>query len=290
MELRYLRYFVAVAQTQHFTRAAEILGMSQPPLSQQIRRLEQEVGTPLFHRLTRGVELTDAGEAFYEDACQILALSDAALEKAKGIARGINGKLYLGVTSSNAFHIRIFAVLRQFQHDYPQVMLHQKEDNMATLMQELDEGLIDVAFVRLPCENSKIFNLKLIDEEPMLIALHRSHPLADEAELALSELCDTPLVIFPQAVAPGLYELIYNACLRAGIDMSHPQQASQFSSSLSMVSAGFGFAIVPQSMSCFSHPLVTFHRIKGEVLKTDVALAWRKFERSPAVKRFIDNF
>jgi DNA-binding transcriptional LysR family regulator len=290
MELRYLRYFVAVAQTQHFTRAAEMLGMSQPPLSQQIRRLEQEVGTPLFHRLTRGVELTDAGEAFYEDAYQILALSDAALEKAKGIARGINGKLYLGVTSSNAFHIRIFAVLRQFQHDYPQVMLHQKEDNMATLMQELDEGLIDVAFVRLPCENSKIFNLKLIDEEPMLIALHRSHPLADEAELALSELCDTPLVIFPQMVAPGLYELIYNACLRAGIDMSHPQQASQFSSSLSMVSAGFGFAIVPQSMSCFSHPLVTFHRIKGEVLKTDVALAWRKFERSPAVKRFIDNF
>lgn len=290
MELRYLRYFVAVAQTQHFTRAAEMLGMSQPPLSQQIRRLEQEVGTPLFHRLTRGVELTEAGEAFYEDACQILALSDAALEKAKGIARGINGKLYLGVTSSNAFHIRIFAVLRQFQHDYPQVALHQKEDNMATLMQELDEGLIDVAFVRLPCENSKIFNLKLIDEEPMLIALHRSHPLADEADLSLSELCDTPLVIFPQTVAPGLYELIYNACLRAGIDMSHPQQASQFSSSLSMVSAGFGFAIVPQSMSCFSHPLVTFHRIKGEVLKTDVALAWRKFERSPAVRRFIDNF
>lgn len=290
MELRYLRYFVAVAQTQHFTRAAEMLGMSQPPLSQQIRRLEQEVGTPLFYRLTRGVELTDAGEAFYDDACQILALSDAALEKAKGIARGINGKIYLGVTSSNAFHIRIFSVLRQFQHNYPQVALYQKEDNMTTLMHELDEGLIDVAFVRLPCENSKSFNLKLIDEEPMLIALHRSHPLADEAELSLTELRETPLVLFPQAVAPGLYEMVYNACLRAEINMENSQQASQLSSSLSMVAAGFGFAIIPQSMACFSHPLVTFHRIRGERLKTDVALAWRKFERSPAVKRFIDNF
>lgn len=289
MELRYLRYFVAVAQAQHFTRAAEMLGISQPPLSQQIRRLEEEVGTPLFYRLTRGVELTDAGEAFYEDACQILALSDAALEKAKGIARGINGKLYLGVTSSNAFHGKIFSVLQRFRDDYPQVSLYQKEDNMATLMQELDEGLIDVAFVRLPCENSKSFNLKLIDEEPMVIALHRTHPLSAKAELSLFELQKTPVVIFPQEVAPGLYELVYNACLRAGINMDGQQQASQFASSLSMVAAGFGFAIIPQSMACISHPQVTFHQME-EALKTDIALAWRKFERSPAVRRFIDNF
>ncbi len=290
MELRYLRYFVAVAQTQHFTRAAEMLGMSQPPLSQQIRRLEQEVGTPLFYRQTRGVELTEAGEAFYDDACQILALSDAAMEKAKGIARGINGKLYLGVTSSNAFHPQIFTALAQFRQRYSQVALFQKEDNMATLMQELHEGQIDAAFVRLPCENSKMFNLKLIDEEPMVVALHRSHPLAVNGQIALGELRHTPLIIFPQQVAPGLYELVYNACLRAGINMENQQQASQFSSSLSMVAAGFGFAIVPQSMACFSHPQVTFHEMAGQTLKTDVALAWRKFERSPTVKRFIENF
>ncbi|MGY5955428.1 DNA-binding transcriptional regulator, LysR family [Kosakonia sp. BK9b] len=289
MELRYLRYFVAVAQTQHFTRAAEMLGMSQPPLSQQIRRLEEEVGTPLFYRLTRGVELTEAGEAFYEDACQILALSDAALEKAKGIARGMKGKLYLGVTSSNAFHSKIFSVLRQFVNAYPQVALHQKEANMATLMQELDEGVIDVAFVRLPCENSKSFNLKLIDEEPMVIALHHTHPLSSKEEVSLFELQKTPVVTFPQEVAPGLYELVYNACLRAGINMDNQQQASQFSSSLSMVAAGFGFAIIPQSMACIRHPQVTFHKME-EALKTDIALAWRKFERSPAVRRFIDNF
>lgn len=123
MELRYLRYFVAVARTRHFTQAAKELGISQPPLSQQIQRLEREVGTPLFRRLTRGVELTEAGESFYEDARQILAMSDAALEKAKGIARGMNGSLSLGITSSDAFHPQIFTLLHRFQLDHPGVTL-----------------------------------------------------------------------------------------------------------------------------------------------------------------------
>ncbi|VEB97969.1 Hca operon transcriptional activator [Cedecea lapagei] len=290
MELRYLRYFVAVAQTHNFTRAAELLGISQPPLSQQIQRLEREVGTPLLHRLTRGVELTDAGEAFYQDACQILAQSDAALEKARGIARGINGKLSLGITSSNAFNPKIFTLLREFQTHYPAIELHQRETNMAGLMQELDEGLLDVAFVRLPCESSKRFNLKLIDEEPMMIALHKDHPLSGEDALALQALADVPPVLFPEEVAPGLYELMYNACLRAGIDLKSACQASQISSSLSMVGSGFGFALVPQSMTCIASPNVTFHAIRGDQVKTDVALAWRQFERSPSVKRFIQLF
>lgn len=288
MELRYLRYFVAVAQTRHFTRAAEMLGISQPPLSQQIQRLEREVGTPLLHRLTRGVELTEAGEAFYQDACQILAQSDAALEKARGIARGVNGKLSLGIASSNAFHRGIFSLLGQFQTGYPAIDLKQKEANMAALMQELEEGLLDVAFVRLPCESSKRFNLKLIDEEPMVIALHKDHPLAAEGALDLQALRDVPPVLFPQEVAPGLYELVFNACLRVGINMKSKRQASQISSSLSMVAAGFGFALVPASLTCISLPNVSFHPLRGGELKTDIALAWRKFERSPAVKRFVE--
>ena len=185
MELRYLRYFVAVAEARHFTKAAKELGISQPPLSQQIQRLEREIGTPLFRRLTRGVELTEAGESFYEDACQILALSDAALEKTKGIARGLNGRLALGITSSDAFHPQIFSLLQQFQQRYPAVTLHQIEGNMATLMGALGEAELDIAFVRLPCESSKAFNLRIIDQEPMVIALARSHPLSSCDELAL---------------------------------------------------------------------------------------------------------
>ena len=185
MELRYLRYFVAVARERHFTRAAEALGISQPPLSQQIKRLEEEVGTPLFRRLTRGVELTEAGEAFYEDACKILALSDAALEKARGIARGLNGNLSIGITSSDAFHPKIFALIRQFQVQNMAVQVHQVEANMSSLTTMLAEGELDIAFVRLPCVSSKAFELKILDREPMVVALHHDHPLATCDSLAL---------------------------------------------------------------------------------------------------------
>ena len=174
MELRYLRYFVVVARERHFT-AAKALGV-QPPLSSAdptARRVKQ-----LFRRLTRGVELTEAGEAFYEDACKILALSDAALEKARGIARGLNGSLSIGITSSDAFHPQIFALIRQFQVQNMAVQVHQVEANMSSLTTMLADGELDIAFVRLPCESSKMFEIKILDREPMVVALHRDHPLA----------------------------------------------------------------------------------------------------------------
>ena len=290
MELRYLRYFVAVARERHFTRAANALGISQPPLSQQIKRLEEEVGTPLFRRLTRGVELTEAGEAFYEDACKILALSDAALEKARGIARGLNGSLSIGITSSDAFHPKIFALIRQFQVQNMAVQVHQVEANMSSLTTMLAEGELDIAFVRLPCESSKAFNLRIIDVEPMVIALHRDHPLAGENALSLVQLQETAPILFPREVAPGLYEQVFNSCLRAGIDMQQASQSSQLSSSLSMVAAGFGFALVPQSMTCIHHPDVIYRPLSGTPVTTDVAIAWRRFERSRTVKRFLEMF
>ncbi|BBS36159.1 LysR family transcriptional regulator [Enterobacter sp. RHBSTW-00901] len=287
MELRYLRYFVAVAHERHFTKAAKSLGISQPPLSQQIKRLEEEVGTPLFRRLTRGVELTEAGEAFYEDACKILAMSDAALEKARGIARGLIGSLSIGITSSDAFHPHIFALIRQFQLQNPAVTVHQVEANMATLMTRLGEGELDLAFVRLPCESSKAFELKILDREPMVVALHRTHPLAGQPSLTLAQLNTTPVILFPQDVAPGLYDRVYGCCERAGIDMQHTLQSSQLSSSLSMVAAGGGFALVPQSMAAISPPDVTYHALTTPELYTDIALCWRRFERSRTVKRFL---
>jgi len=287
MELRYLRYFVAVARERHFTRAAEALGISQPPLSQQIKRLEEEVGTPLFRRLTRGVELTEAGEAFYEDACKILALSDAALEKARGIARGLNGNLSIGITSSDAFHPKIFALIRQYQVQNMAVQVHQVEANMSSLTTMLAEGELDIAFVRLPCESSKAFELTILDREPMVVALHRDHPLATSGDLALDQLRDTPVVLFPQEVAPGLYDRVHGCCARAGIDVQHALQSSQLSSSLSMVSAGGGFALVPKSMAAISPPNVTYHALSSPELYTDIALCWRRFERSRTVKRFL---
>ncbi|MBS6034284.1 MAG: LysR family transcriptional regulator [Pantoea sp.] len=283
MELRHLRYFVAVAQTLHFTRAAEMLGISQPPLSQQILRLEQEIGTPLLKRLTRGVELTEAGEAFLEEAQQIVQLADHALENARGIARGISGQMSLGFASSVAFNPRIFALIRQFTARYPAMELLTREENMALLMQDLQEGLLDAAFIRLPCESSKAFNLRVISTEKMLIALPRQHPLSQAPAVALSALAQETLVIFPREVAPSLYELIVSACLRAGFSRQAFQQAPQITSSLGMVGAGCGIALVPESMRCVDNPQICFCEIENNTLFTDVAFAWRRYHPSKAV-------
>ncbi|CAO95056.1 LysR family transcriptional regulator [Erwinia tasmaniensis] len=287
MELRYLRYFVAVAETRHFTRAAEMLGISQPPLSQQIKKLEEEIGTPLLKRLTRGVELTDAGEAFYQDARQILELTGHALEKAKGIARGISGRLSIGFASSTAFHPQIFQLLHRFQERFPAITLLPREENMAALMHDLQEGLLDAAFVRLPCESSKAFNLKVIASEKMALVLPAKHRLADTDCLSLAQLKDEPLILFPREVAPSLYEVIISACLRAGFQPERLQQSPQISSAISMVAAGFGISIVPDSLRSIRLPGVSFHQIEDAALGSDIALAWRRWDRSPAVHHLV---
>lgn len=276
MELRHLRYFVAVAETLHFTRAAELLGISQPPLSQQIQRLEHEIGTLLLKRLTRGVELTEAGSALLPDAIQIVQLADHALEKARGVARGISGQLSLGFASSVAFSAPLFEVIHRFQQRYPAMELITREENMSLLMQDLREGLLDAAFIRLPCESSKAFNLKIIATEKMTIALPVGHPLSQQGTVALSQLANETLIIFPREVSPSLYELIVSACLRAGFSATRFQQAPQITSSLGMVGAGGGIALVPESLRCVSNPHVAFCEIENNTLFTDIAFAWRR--------------
>lgn len=276
MELRHLRYFVAVAETQHFTRAAELLGMSQPPLSQQIQRLEHEIGTPLLKRLTRGVELTDAGRAFLPDAIAIVQLADMALEKARGVARGMSGQMSLGFASSVAFGAPVFELIRAFKTRYPAMELITREENMALLMQDLGEGLLDAAFIRLPCESSKAFNLKVIATEEMKVALPASHALSQQQSVALTQLAEESLIIFPREVAPSLFELIVSACLRAGFDATRFQQAPQITSSLGMVGAGCGIALVPASLCCVNNPQLVFRDIENNTLFTDIAFAWRR--------------
>ena len=148
MELRHLRYFVATAEAQHFTQAAEQLGMAQPPLSQQIRQLEAEVGTPLFDRKGRGVRLNDAGRAFLTCAQDILQRADAALQTAQ--ARGEVGELTLGFTESASFNAVVTELIRQYRQRYPDVEMTLTQGDSETLVAQLREGALDAAFVRPP--------------------------------------------------------------------------------------------------------------------------------------------
>ena len=283
MELRYLRYFVAVAETRNFTRAAEKLAISQPPLSQQIIRLEKEVGTPLFLRLKSGVTLTEAGEAFYQEAQQILLLTDQALEKARGIARGVNGKATLGFACSSVFHPILFKRLKSFQTLYPSASLLAEESNMSQLMQSLRDGTLDAAFVRLPCQTSQEFNLRVITQERMFLAV------ADEyCDLPLNLIIERlALILFPRELAPSLYDLIIQFCHNQGLTPQLATQAPQMSASIAMVASGFGFTFVPESLTVIAMPGVTFINIDDPQFTTEIALAWRRWDRSPIIRHLL---
>jgi len=283
MELRYLRYFVAVAETRNFTRAAEKLSISQPPLSQQIMRLEKEVGTPLFLRLKSGVELTDAGEAFYQEARQILLLTDQALEKTRGIARGINGKATLGFACSSVFHPILFKRLKSFQTLYPSATLLSEESSMSQLMQSLREGTLDAAFVRLPCQTSQEFNLRTITTEGMYLAI------ADEYQgLPLHQvIAQLPLILFPRELAPSLYDIIIRFCHDQGVTPQLAPQAPQMSASIAMVASGFGFTFIPQSLTVIAMPGVYYTKVTDPQFTTEIAIAWRRWDRSPIIKHLL---
>ena len=283
MELRYLRYFVAVAETRNFTRAAEKLSISQPPLSQQILRLEKEIGTPLFLRLKSGVELTEAGEAFYKEARQILLLTDQALEKTRGIARGINGKATLGFACSSVFHPILFERLKKFHTRYPSATLLSEESSMSQLMQSLRDGTLDAAFVRLPCQTSQEFTLHTLTQERMFLVVRE-----EEAKTPLATiLAESPLILFPRELAPSLYDLIIRFCHDQGVVPQLATQAPQMSASIAMVASGFGFTFVPESLTIIAMPGVTYRRIEDPQLTTEIALAWRRWDRSPIIKHLL---
>ncbi|WKX26502.1 LysR family transcriptional regulator [Tatumella ptyseos] len=283
MELRYLRYFVAVAETRNFTRAAEKLSISQPPLSQQIMRLEREIGTPLFLRLKSGVELTEAGEAFYKEARQILLLTDQALEKTRGIARGINGKATLGFACSSVFHPILFKRLKKFQTRYPSATLLAEESNMSQLMQSLRDGALDAAFVRLPCQTSQEFTLQTLTQERMFLVVREE----DENIPLNTLLTESPLILFPRELAPSLYDLIIRFCHDQGVVPQLATQAPQMSASITMVASGFGFTFVPESLTIIAMPGVTYRRIEDPQFTTEIALAWRRWDRSPIIRHLL---
>lgn len=287
MELRYLRYFVAVAEARHFTRAAEKLGISQPPLSQQIKKFEQEIGTPLFKRLTRGVEMTEAGKALYKDARQILQQTDMALDKAKSIARGEKGSFNVGFSSSASFHPAVLALLHAYQHRYPNVLVIPQEDNSPTLLAELHDRNIDLVFLRLPCNVGDDVNGEILAEESMQLVLPANHALGRKKRIQLSELHQEPLIIFPRDVCPGLHDMIIRSCYLSGYGPKLSQFAPQLPATIGMVAAGFGVTIIPASLSCIKADNVTYHEIDSPHITTQIAVIWRKHERSAAVQNMV---
>ncbi|MFZ4831818.1 LysR family transcriptional regulator [Rouxiella sp. Mn2063] len=286
MELRQLRYFLAVAEHLHFSLAAEKIGIAQPPLSQQILKLEREVGTALFIRHARRVELTDAGKILQENARTIIAETERALVQVKLAARGETGKLSIGFAGSTVFHSLVAKMMREFRQRYAGVEIKPEESSSTALVQKVMEGQLDCAFVRLPL-NCHDLQTAVLVEEDMLAVLPADHPLGETAEVNLSQLALEPLVLFPRPIGPSIYDRILNACAESGFSPHIALESPQLSSAINMVAAGFGITLIPRSICQIQSQGVTYHRVVNQMLNTTIALVYRPREKSLAVLNFV---
>jgi DNA-binding transcriptional LysR family regulator len=287
MELRHLRYFVAVAEELNFTRAAERLNINQPPLSAQIRQLEKELGTQLFHRRARGVELTDAGKLLLEEARLILKQVERAKTGVQRRARGETGRIVLGSAGATYFHPLMPAIIREYGRKYPDIFLAPQASSTALLIARLCAGQVDVAFVRPPVDdNAGVSALQLVDEETVIV-VPAGHALRSVASAPLEALAREKLVLSPRALNPGYYDAIISACKRSGFIPMIGPEAPQIVSVLPLVAAGLGVSIVPQSMTGILIEGVSFLAIEGVAPRAKIWLAYRRHDRSPVVKNFV---
>ena len=248
MKLRQLELFVAVAEERHFTRASEKLGIAQPPLSQQIKKLEQEFDAKLFHRGTRSVTLSDAGKVLLPYAkIAIKAAHDASIAVRRA-ARGKQGNVRIGFTPAASFNPIVPGVINSFRESHPNVEITLVEQATTYLFSGLQSQDVDIAFLR-PTESQRSeLRTIAVSDEKLWAALPIRHPLSSRKRIRLSDLSEDAFILFPRRNGNHLYDSIISACRSAGFSPKIIQEAPQMSSTVNLVAAGIGAAIVPESM------------------------------------------
>lgn len=285
IELRHLRYFVAVAGELHFGRAAERLHMAQPPLSQQIRQLEDELGFALFYRTKRVVQLTEAGQIFLDEIRPLFRQLDRAIQRGQLASRGEVGQLVIGFVSSSMYNV-LPRILQTFRNQVPGVTLTLAELTTDQQMQQLSDGEIDVGLMRPPVDNPQ-FDTLLLLQESLVVALPAAHPLARQTTLALNTLAAEPFILFPRPLAPGLYDQIISLCQTANFSPVVAQEAVQMQTIISLVAAEMGIAIVPASIQNLQRTGVEYRSINTQTPQASILLVWRHGDPSPIVQRFV---
>jgi len=280
MELRHIRYFLAVAEGRHFTRAAAKVGIGQPPLSQQIKDVEAEIGAALFRRVAHGAELTPAGEAFLAMVQEMPALAEQAKNAARRASRGEVGSLRVGFTASAAFNPVVPSAIRAFRRAHPGVALSLAEANTIPLVQGLLDGALDAAFLRPDDAGSDGLQLRHLSEERMMVVV-------PSAEIKVVMLKDEPLLVFPGAAGPTLFDTIIAAFQEAGFEPELGHSPPQIASLVTLVATGLGFSIAPASMRQVAVAGVIYRESAGVAPLARVALAIRRGESSRVVQNFV---
>jgi DNA-binding transcriptional LysR family regulator len=289
LELRQLRYFVTVAEELHFGRAATRLHMTQPPLSQTIIALEELLGAPLFLRNRRGVALTPAGGALLPEARRMLAQGEQLPELVRRAASGEAGRLALAFVSSADYSV-LPPFLRNYRADYPDVRIALQEATSNIQVDDLLQRRVDAGLLIAPLPDKarlELDYLKVLSEPLILAAPNGTLPPGD-APVRLKDVPPLPLIIFPRPIAPGFHDAIL-ACFRAaGLTPEIGQQAIQMQTIVSLVSAGMGLALVPQSVSKLMRPGVEYRALQDPTPQVETGLAWRRDNSSPVLLGFLE--
>ncbi|MGQ7793979.1 LysR family transcriptional regulator [Faunimonas sp. B44] len=289
VDLRHLSYLIALAEEGTVTAAAERLGIQQPPLTRQLRALEDRVGVPLIHRLPRGVELTEAGKLLVEEGRVLTARLEQALQAARRTARGEQGRIAVGFTSSAGFHPLVPNVIRAFRDKWPGVALALEEWGTVDLVEAIRHERLDIAFVRMPGTTAAGLVLEDVLDEPMLIAVPAGHRLArdiPEVGIPLAALADETFIMYRRSAGPGLHDAVIAACVAAGFSPRVGQETPRTVSTLSLVAAGLGISVVPASMRRMDAGNVLYISIASPGLYAPIQLASRRGEPSRAVRNF----
>ncbi|ACL58050.1 LysR family transcriptional regulator [Methylobacterium nodulans] len=274
MDLRHLRYFVVLAEQRHFGRAAELLNMAQPPLSQQIKALEDELEVTLFDRSTRPIELTAAGRTLLREARQILHHVSRAQAATRRAGQGQDGHLVIGVTGSAAMEF-LPPVLLAFRARWPDIRLSLREMSSPEQIAALERGEIHIGFVRPPVLDDRL-NVRLVHQDPFVVALPGDHPQAGVEGVRLADLNGTALIIFDPAEAPGFRDLIIHVCRTAGYVPETLESAPQMTTMLALVSAGLGFALVPRSARRLALERVVFRPLLDPCAAVELYAVWSR--------------
>ena len=286
MELYQLRCFVTVAEELHFGRAAKRLFMTQPPLSRQIQLLERSLGVELFDRSNRQVRLTLAGQHFLRDARHVLTYTDQAGASARRLARGETGHLVLGFTAVSGYSL-IPGLLEHAARTLPNVGVELLEMVSGAQMEALAASMIDLGFVRRAVSGAGL-DYRLVCSEPLMVAMCERHPLALQAEVAISDLDQQPFIMYSPDEGRYFYDCIVGLFAIAGVSPRYLHHLGQTHSLLGLVRAGLGVAIVPQASRELYPGHLQFRPLRDASPRAEIYMATRKDNDNPALKPFAD--
>lgn len=286
MDLRQMRYFLALAQERNFSRAAERLHMAQPPLTRQIRLLEEQLGITLFVRTAKGVDLTEAGQTLLDELPNVLSLAQRAEERARLAGKGLIGRLDVGIFGSGVLNV-IPLLLAHFHAARPEVQIVIHNLTKVEQIQALREHRITIAISRLPPNESDL-RAEVVLREGLLVGLHEGHRLCAKTQISVRDLDNEPMILYPNVPTRGLAQEIISAFVREGVRLRIEQEVEDVLTCVALVSCGFGLCITTESTANLHLPHVVYRPLKSRYLRDiDLSCLYRRDDNSPILTAFL---